>query len=38
MSFAAAPLAAQIQSVDPNDAYEAPIDGDLHGVETELLC
>ena len=25
----AAPLAAQIQSVDPNDAYEAPIDGDL---------
>jgi len=29
MSFAAAPLAAQIQSVDPNDAYEAPIDGDL---------
>lgn len=25
----AAPLAAQVQSVDPNDTYNAPIDGDL---------
>ena len=27
--FAAAPLAAQVQSVDPDAAYSAPIDGDL---------
>ena len=29
IGLAAAPLAAQIQSVDPNEGYEAPIDGDL---------
>ena len=27
--FAIAPLAAQVQSVDPDSAYNAPIDGDL---------
>lgn len=34
--FAAAPLAAQVQSVDPDTAYNAPIDGDLEPPAQEL--
>ena len=29
LGLAVTPLAAQVERVDPNDAYEAPIDGDL---------
>ncbi|QZD96184.1 DUF1134 domain-containing protein [Qipengyuania gelatinilytica] len=35
-SLAAAPLAAQVESVDPDAAYDAPIDGDLESAEGEL--
>ena len=36
LSLAAAPLAAQVQSVDPDTAYNAPIDGDLEPPAQEL--
>ena len=29
LGLMASPLSAQVERVDPNDAYEAPIDGDL---------
>ena len=29
LSFAATPLAAQVETVDPDAAWDAPIDGDL---------
>ena len=29
LGLMAAPLSAQVERGDPNDAYEAPIDGDL---------
>ncbi|MBL8656488.1 MAG: DUF1134 domain-containing protein [Altererythrobacter sp.] len=32
LGLAAAPLAAQVQPVDPDDAYSAPVDGDLEPV------
>lgn len=35
-SFAATPLAAQVESVDPDAAWDAPIDGDLEAPEGEL--
>lgn len=36
LGLAAAPLAAQVQSVDPDAAYNAPIDGDLEQPAQEL--
>ena len=35
-SIAASPLAAQVESVDPDAAWDAPIDGDLEPVQDEL--
>ena len=35
-SFAATPLAAQVESVDPDAAWDAPIDGDLEAPQGEL--
>ncbi|MBY6217025.1 DUF1134 domain-containing protein [Qipengyuania aquimaris] len=35
-SLAATPLAAQVESVDPDAAYDAPIDGDLEAPAGEL--
>ena len=35
-SLSAAPLAAQVETVDPDAAYEAPIDGDLEPATAEL--
>ena len=36
LSVAASPLAAQVESVDPDAAWDAPIDGDLEPVQGEL--
>ena len=36
ITLTAAPLAAQVESVDPDAAYDAPIDGDLEPQGTEL--
>ncbi|WP_247710964.1 DUF1134 domain-containing protein [Qipengyuania vesicularis] len=36
LSLAATPLAAQVESVDPDAAWEAPIDGDLEQPASEL--
>ena len=35
-TLAASPLAAQVQSVDPDAAWDAPIDGDLEAPQNEL--
>tara|TARA_B100001765_G_scaffold213011_1_gene178075 strand:- start:1424 stop:2353 length:930 start_codon:yes stop_codon:yes gene_type:complete len=35
-TLAASPLAAQVQSVDPDAAWDAPIDGDLDAPQNEL--
>jgi len=36
LGLLASPLAAQVETVDPDDAYSAPIDGDLEEVPSEL--